>query len=56
MDTEYLRQRVSGMFRPCTDMIKTDPKDIEQEKLDSEYNSALYDVLDLLKKLSNVNE
>ncbi len=30
-------------------MIKTDPKDIEQEKMDNAYNSALSDVLNLFQ-------
>jgi len=43
-------KKINGMFRPCNDMVKTDPKDIEQENIDNSYNLALSDVLRLFKK------
>ena len=46
---EYLIKKINGMFRVCTDMVKIDPKDIEQEKIDDAYNLALTNVLKLLK-------
>ncbi len=46
---EDLIKKINGMFRTCTDMVKTDPKDIELENLDNEYNLALTNVLKLLK-------
>jgi len=47
---EDLIKKINGMFRVCTDMVKTDPKDIEQEKIDDAYNLALTNVLKLLKQ------
>lgn len=52
---ENLIKQINGMFRPCNDMVKTDEKDIEQEKLDNEYNLALTNVVKLLTKYK-VNE
>jgi len=45
---EDLIKKINGMFIPCTDMVKTDPKDIEQEKIGNAYNLALTNVLKLL--------
>ncbi len=50
---EDLIKKINLIYRPCTDMVKTDAKDIEQEKLDNEYNLALTDVLKLLKQESD---
>ncbi len=50
---EELIKKIEGMFVPCTDMVKTEPKDIEQEKLDAKYNLALTDVLNILKQEDN---
>lgn len=46
---DFLIKQINGMYRPCTDMIKVNPKDIEQEKIDDAYNLALTNVLKLLK-------
>ncbi len=46
---EDLIKKINGMFRTCTDMVKTDPKDIEQERIDDAYNLALTNVLNLFK-------
>lgn len=46
---EDLINKINGMFRVCTDMVKTEPKDIEQDKIDDAYNLALTNVLKLLK-------
>lgn len=49
-DYQNIIKKINGMFRPCNDMVKTDPKDIEQENIDNAYNLALSDVLNLFKK------
>lgn len=49
---EELVFKVKSMFRVCTDDIKVDPKDIEQEKIDDAYNLALSNVLELLITLN----
>jgi hypothetical protein len=48
-----LIKTINGMFRVCTDNIKTDAKDIEQEKIDNAYNLALANVLNVLKPENN---
>lgn len=46
---EDLIKKITLMYRSYTDTVKTDPKDIEQEKFDEGYNFALTSVLKLLK-------
>lgn len=50
---EEIIKRIKGMFKVCTDNIKTDHNDIIQEKIDNSYNNALTDVLSLLTKESD---
>lgn len=50
MEITELKKRINGMFRACTDMVKTDPSEIAQEKIDNAYNSALINVLLLLEE------
>lgn len=48
-DYDELAKRINGMFKVCTDMVKTDPFEILTEQLDDAYNRALIDVLLLIK-------
>lgn len=50
---EDLIKKITLMYIPYTDMVKVDPKDIEQEKFNDGYNFALTNVLKLLKSEIN---
>lgn len=46
-----LIKKIKGLYRPCTDMIKIEAKDIQQEKIDDAYNLALTNILLLFEDI-----